>query len=178
MIDIVRALFLRYEDVRSFLIEKGEPTFAAEVETLAPKVLLLASASYFESAIVDVIRQYFRDRMGDSDAGVAFVYQKALSRQYHTLFDWDGSNVNRFWSWFGADFKKYADDLVKADEGLSEDAKAFLEIGRMRNQLVHQNYLAYSLDKTSSEIYDLAVRADRFVQRIPGVLNGFAAAPG
>lgn len=175
MIDTIRILFVRYEEVRSFLLQSGEPSFAAEVEGLAPKVLLLAAASSFESTVLDMIRSYFQDRMGSSDVGVEFVYQKALKRQYHTLFDWESSNVNKFWSWFGPGFKTYADALVRSDEAFSDDARAFVEVGRMRNQLVHQNYMSFSLEKTSQEIYELAVKADRFVQRLPTVLAGFPA---
>ena len=38
---------------------------------------------------------------------------------------------------------------VKAEAQLDESIRAFLEIGRERNRLVHQNYGMFTLEKTA-----------------------------
>ncbi len=54
---------------------------------------------------------------------------------------------------------------------LSEAVAAFLELGDLRNLLVHENFAAYLLEKTSEEIYKLYRQALRFVGYIEGKLN-------
>ncbi len=46
-----------------------------------------------------------------------------------------------------------------------------MEIGRLRNQLIHGDYGSFSLDKTSSEIYALYKGAIRFVVIVPELLR-------
>ena len=45
--------------------------------------------------------------------------------------------------------------MVSGDEKLDSSIKAFIELGRERNRLVHQNFGTYSIEKTSKEIYEL-----------------------
>jgi hypothetical protein len=173
VVELISALFEKYAEVRAYLLDRGEPSYAAEIEAIAPKVLLLASASYCETCVMETLVAYFAERMGAADAGVAFVQNKALERQYHAMFDWKTNNVNKFWSLFGPDFKQYAEQRLVGDDELRNDSRAFVELGRLRNQLVHGNYLAFTLEKTSDEILDLAIQADRFVTRLSEVLNEF-----
>ena len=173
-IELIQNLFEEYEAVRSYLVDQGELTFASDVQGIVPKVLLLASASYFEAAITGLIVNYYKLKLGDEDVGVTFVQLKALKRQFHTLFQWNAANVNHFWSFFGPNFKQYASDIVANDQELRDDARAFLELGNLRNELVHENYMAFVLEKTSQEVFDLAFRANRFVDRLPELLAGYA----
>ena len=45
--------------------------------------------------------------------------------------------------------------------------KAFLEVGRERNRLVHQNFASFVLEKTAAEIFELYEHALYFVDLIP-----------
>lgn len=49
--------------------------------------------------------------------------------------------------------------------------QAFLEIGRERNRIVHQDYGAISLEKTAEEIYALYQKAEQFVEQLPRLLS-------
>jgi len=93
-----------------------------------------------------------------------FVRNKAISRQYHTLFRWDAPNANAFFGLFGLDFRSYMETKIREQEEMSESIKAFLEVGRERNRLVHQNYGTFTLEKDASEIYGLYRRARPFVR--------------
>ena len=56
---------------------------------------------------------------------------------------------------------------VKTDDQLDISVKAFLEIGRERNRLVHQDYGTFTLEKTADEIYKLYQAALTFVEVLP-----------
>ena len=44
---------------------------------------------------------------------------------------------------------------VREDEKLATGVKAFLELGDIRNSLVHQEFGPFPLEKTVAEIYSL-----------------------
>ncbi len=58
---------------------------------------------------------------------------------------------------------------------LHESFAAFLEIGRERNRLVHQDFGVFALEKTTAEIHPLYTRAILFVDAVPGALREFDA---
>ena len=91
-------------------------------------------------------------------------------RQYHTYFDWDEKNANKFFSLFGSDFKDKISKKVEADEELTNSIIAFLELGSIRNKLAHLNFANYPLDKTADEIYNLYKNAKTFVDFLRFVL--------
>jgi hypothetical protein len=62
---------------------------------------------------------------------------------------------------------------VKTDLKLDNAIKAFLELGNLRNQLVHQDYATVPLEKTSDEIYQLYLDALYFVDAFPECLDEF-----
>lgn len=135
------------------------------------KALLLAAASYFEHRITQDITDFAREIANENDLLVSFLKNKAISRQYHTYFDWESSNANKFFGLFGSLFSEYIKILIKNDEKFSSSIKAFLEIGRERNRLVHQDFGTFSLEKTSDEIYKLYSDALFFVEALPQKLR-------
>lgn len=163
MSDILDSLYHNHENMRAFFLEQNEISFVTELEETSPKVMLLAAASYFESLVTACILDFYDTATGSNELARAFVEKKALQRQYHALFNWDTRAPNQFWSLFGKGFKKYASDRLAADDDLTESAAAFLEIGSLRNQLVHGNFASFMLNKTTSELYELAQRALQFV---------------
>jgi len=67
--------------------------------------------------------------------------------------------------------------LETEDRAFSDSARAFLEIGRERNRLVHQNFAAFTLEKSSNELYELYRKAYHFVCRFPEELRKYAKLP-
>lgn len=47
----------------------------------------------------------------------------------------------------------------------------FLELGGERNRLVHEDFGAFTLEKTTEEIHALYCRTLHFVEAIPGALR-------
>ncbi len=62
---------------------------------------------------------------------------------------------------------------VARDASLGDSIHAFLEIGSGRNRLIHGDFVTFSLEKTSEEIYKLYEDAKRFVEWFPDALQKF-----
>ncbi|MEU7894260.1 HEPN domain-containing protein [Nonomuraea sp. NPDC049152] len=152
------------------LLQANEPSFHATLESTFPKVLLLAAASNFETRICQHVLDFVSANSSNGKV-VALVDSRVVKRSYHTWFEWDKLNANGFWAFFGEDFRTRMKQLLKSDATLSESIKAFLELGRLRNHLVHKNYALFTLEKTSEEIHHLYLQADLFVNSLPKLLD-------
>ena len=139
------------------------------------KALLLASASYFEDRVSNLVLEYVRQRAYGSSLIENFVRNKAIARQYHSWFAWDDNNANRFFSLFGSEFKALMGARVRASLEMQASIKAFLELGNERNRLVHQNYATFPMEKTLDEVYMLYKHSRAFVEALP---DAFKAGDG
>jgi hypothetical protein len=160
----VNQLFDNFEENYQLLISKNEISFATEYKGQFAKILLLACASYFETRIANVVL----DTLDTKNCSLthSFISKKALSRQYHTLFDWKGKNANSFFGLFGEDFREFMKKRVTEDESLKNSIKDFLELGHLRNQLVHDNYATVTLSLTVEDINEKFISAQSFVSKI------------
>lgn len=173
---LIEKLSDEYLAIAKYLEENNEISFLNSLESMTPKVLLLAGASHLEQLIQEVIIDYFQEITTQNEIAVSFVINKAVKRQYHTYFKWDENNANAFFALFGDEFKAQMKAKVKRDEDFDRRMQAFLELGRIRNQLVHKNYATFSLNKTSEEIVKLYHEALEFVRTISACLHsGFLA---
>ena len=135
------------------------------------KTLIIAAASYFEVQMTQTIIDLYED--ADKGTGVLaeFVRRKAIGRSFSSLFSWDSPNANSFYNLFGPEFAANMKQKVRKDAKLDESVKAFLEIGHLRNQLVHKNYADFQLEKTLEEIYYRYQQANRFLITFPIVIR-------
>ncbi len=170
---IIERLYYENKLVVSKLLTAGEISLVTTLDDILRKTLLLAAASYFEHTICEAIINYVSEIADYDTAVISLVKIKAIERQYHTFFDWNSPNANAFFSHFGEKYKLYAKESVDNDPDLKESVRAFLELGNLRNQLVHQNYANFPLEKTSDEIYALYNIAIKFVRFIPESLRKF-----
>ena len=163
---------LLYNDQQQMLAELQvrEPSFHSTLQTMLPKVLLLAAASEFEHYVCLHLRDYVSDHV-TSPGIVSLVDRKAISRQYHTYFDWPRRKAGPFWALFGKDQKKAIEAEIAAKEPIREGQEAFLEIGSIRNELVHSNYATFTLNKTLEEVYDLYRKGSSFIDELPRLLR-------
>lgn len=151
-----------YNELHSFLFDNGKISESITISDHYRKILLLSCASYYEAKIIEIIKTFIENKASD-DRITSFVTAKAIERQYHTYFDWDSSNINRFLSMFGSDFKEQVSAEIKANKKLEEQVKAFISIGAERNKMVHNNFLEYTLNKTFDEIIELYDKANLFI---------------
>jgi len=156
------------------LQEKQEISLLSSVDDNWRKSLLLSAASHFENRMASCIIEYVNDTTGGNYLVTTFVKNKAVSRQFHTWFNWDAANANSFFGLFGPGFLAFMKDKVNHDEELSVSIKAFLELGAERNRLVHQDYGTFPMEKTAGEIYALYKKALMFVVEFPKALSEFS----
>jgi hypothetical protein len=170
---VVDTLHAQFSDLVQLLDQGGEISLRALADDSFRKSLLLCAASYFEHELTMSLIAFVEEASNSNLLITSFLRNKAISRQYHTWFKWEDNNANQFFGLFGSDFRDYMKALVKTEVDLDESIRAFLEIGRERNRLVHQDYGTFTLEKTANEIYQRYGQAQRFVDRFPLVLREF-----
>ena len=134
-----------------------------DVQSNFSKSLLLSSASYYEHLFAEALVGLYEEAYPGIPALAEFVRDRATGRRYSQLFSWGGGNANSFFKMFGNEFSTHMRNKAANDSGFSDAIRAFLDLGDLRNQLVHGNYAAFSLGKTFDEVYDLHLKAGRFV---------------
>lgn len=170
---VVDRLNREMEDLISVLDAAGEISLRSTADDNFRKALLLAAASHFEHCITDEVMRFVRECSLGNPLVEALVHNKAVSRQYHTWFDWDEKNANRFFGLFGRAFRDHMKARVRQNEELERSVEAFMEIGRERNRLVHQDFGTFSMEKTAQEIFRLYRQALPFVETVPTVFREF-----
>ena len=170
---VVDELHESFVGLLSVLDEAGEVSLRAVADKNLRKSLLLAAASYFEHRMTETVMSFVEDATKGNVLVASLVRKKAVSRQYHTWFEWDGRNANSFFGLFGNDFRDFMKQRVRQDDELDGSVRAFLELGRERNRLVHQDFGTFPLEKTTAEIHALYTRAMHFVDAVPDALREF-----
>jgi len=170
--NIVEIIDSELQEVKEYLMKSEQPSMAANLEKYMAKYYALSMASYFEKEVQDIIIKFVEIRSNSSNELLSFVKKKAISLQYHTYFGWGekdqidkpGKNANAFFSMFGESFKALIESDIRKDAELDNAIKAFLEIGHIRNILVHSNFAAFSFDgKNTTELIDIFVKASTFI---------------
>lgn len=164
-----------YSDFQEIVgnLDQLEGSLRVTAEDTFRKNLLLAAASYFESKIKEFIMRLAERSSGSSEMIVAFVRKKAVERQYHTYFQWESRNANSFFGLFGQGYKSYMAERVNANQNYDEAIQAFLELGQARNQMVHQDFGSFRLERTSEEIFELYRKACTFVDSLETSLDEY-----
>lgn len=174
----VARLHDEFSSLDMFLRKNGAPQHLTAIEDVFPKTMLLAAASYFEDRLCKDVERFAMEATAEDHALVWLVRRKAIERQYHTWFDWKARNANSFFGLFGDDFKRRAQEAVNNDATLKQSVADFLEIGRDRNSLVHENFGAVALEKTAKEVVALYNSAKVFVDWFPTAVRQYSVALG
>jgi hypothetical protein len=172
MANSVEKLKNEYERIEGYLSQQNQISLVSDLNKHFRKVLILSAGSYFEDKITAILFKFAQLKSGDPRI-VNFLKKQAIEGKYHTLFDWGeknnpespGKNANAFFKLFGDDFKKKAEEDIRTDIKLDESIKAFIEIGHLRNILVHSNFAEYAYEqKTPNDIFDLFQKAEFFLE--------------
>ena len=166
----ITALHDEYSELIEFCRSNKQVSFEMYINDTYKKSLLLSVASFFEATITKAIHDYVDKKSRQTPEIVAFVGNKALKRQYHTFFNWDGNNANQFFGLFGEDFKRRAREEIRS-RALDDAETAFMSVGRERNRLVHQNYVEAQINDTFEEIWVKYTKACDFVELITELLS-------
>lgn len=164
----VKSIFDEYHELAAGPFH-DDPSGLAALGRTYPKVLLLASASFLEVATCQEVSLLYEQLVPDHLQ--KFVAKGALERKYHAMFDWNSRNANKFFSMFGEACRDCAKGRMKDDNEFAQVVGSFIEIGFLRNNLVHQNYASFVLDKTFGEVWTLHCRAREFPSLVPDLLS-------
>lgn len=166
--EAVRRIFNDFNQLTELLRGLHDFSGMTALEETYPKALLLASASHLEvtttAAILDLWSGHQRTELQ------TFVERKSLTRNFHSLFNWTDRKANQFFGLFGTECGERFKARMQADETFARCVNSFLEIGDLRNQLVHRNYAEFSLTKTAEEILELDGIASQFPSHIKPVV--------
>lgn len=161
--------------ISEHLANLGEISLKATFDSLFAKSLLIAATSYFEGRIQDDIKAFVRES-SLSPLVSSLIQSKAISRQYHTYFKWeDAKNANSFYALFGSDFREFMEAEVKQNPDLDSAVKAFLDLGRDRNNVVHVDFATNAASKTVDEVYQAYQIALQFVDAMPAKYREFTS---
>jgi RiboL-PSP-HEPN len=171
MATLVDSLYQENVAIVEYLLAQGEISFSNTLGSAVPKVVLLAAASHMETEVCAHINAFYDKVTNRHPEATAFVNNKAVSRQYHTYFDWKNGNANAFFGLFGEDALNNFKAKLKEDPVFAGAVKEFCNLGNLRNQLVHGNYASFVLDKTADEVFTLYRQARVFVDAIPQLIE-------
>jgi hypothetical protein len=171
--DPVEELFQELSRLVAGLNALGDASLALRVSEVASKSLLLAAASRFELDFLALIEGTAR-RLSGSDLIASFCVNQGLKRRYHSLFNWDARNANKFFSLFGDEFAESTQRLVAGDPSLAESVRVFLDLGDQRNKLVHGDFVSFPLAHSLDELIGRYRLARRFVDTVKVLFEKYA----
>lgn len=133
----------------AFLRSYEQLSHALEAELLFKRAFIVACGSFFERSICGELEN-LAERHGDVRL-TTFLKCRALDRKYHEMFDWKEPNANRFWSFFGLEFKNAVIKRLKSNEDEARCVSSFMNLGRMRNLVAHE-FLTAPVESTLDEL--------------------------
>ena len=155
--------------IRQGLLSSSELSLAVTFEGMMQKYFALSVSSSFEHRIVKAILRYAEFHSDEKRYNFNLIRAKAVKRQYHTYFNWEQKNANSFFSLFGQECRETYINEKKRSEDLRSGEVSFLELGYLRNQLVHGDFVTYPFPLTLDEIkskYDSANVLVRYIETI------------
>jgi hypothetical protein len=166
----VETVYNEVVEIIAFLNEQQQPSLSTDLDKSARKVVLLSAASFFEHEIISLLKE-FATRAANDERMAHLLYNQGLNAKYHTLFSWGEKNnpekperkATAFFRLFGEEFRDLCIAELKTDADADQAMKDFLEIGHLRNILVHNNFGAYSSNRTTAEVFALYTSARRFI---------------
>jgi hypothetical protein len=176
----VKQLKEEYSAIGQYLLDTGEVSLHSDLNKHFRKVLILSAGSYFEHKITAILSDFANEKSNKDERIKNFLVNQAIKQKYHTLFSWGekdkpenpNKNANTFFKLFGDEFKEEIEKEVKANAELDKSIKAFIEIGHLRNILVHSNFAEYVYEqKTPDEIFILFTTAEPFLKYLTGKLK-------
>jgi hypothetical protein len=167
----IRELHDQYVELLQLIDVSTATTSHSVLQETLRKSLLVAVGNFFEKRITGEIEVIAREAAPAHPCMQEFVKNKALTRQYHSLFAWRENNANAFLSLFGVSFKQRVREKISADQAVRDGEMAFMELGRLRNTLVHEDYMIFPSEKSAEEIFGTASLANEFVNVVVSELR-------
>ena len=166
-----------HKNVVALLEEQGNGDDVLTVTEIFHKYATIAAASRLEAET----KQLLRDMPEEFPAGAPmnFVEQGSIKYGFHKLFNWKGSNANKFFSEFDDESKRFSSFMKKKgeeDPDFKEEARCFVHLGRERNRIVHNDLADAEFQWTESDIMDRFQRGLAFLSNFRKYALEFARA--
>jgi hypothetical protein len=148
------------------LSERSGLSSYLDVNQLVTKSFLLSCASFYEDEISTIIKNLINSHIKvDSVSG--WIHNSAIDGQFYKWFDFrNNRNATSLFAKFGTQFKSNMRTLIDSKQSLKNAEIDFMELCQKRNETVHRNYAAYSLDYTLDEIYHKHLSAMKFIRAV------------
>jgi hypothetical protein len=172
-VSAVENVYKEFKDAAALLEQAGEVSLKVSVEGNLRRILLLSAASNFEHILSNEVEKFATEETKEHSLVMSMFKAKAITRQYHTWFDWTANNANQFFALFGNEFKQFMKRKVRCDDQLSRAITSFMDIGRDRNQLVHSDFASCYIEKTPDEIFEHYKSALYFVSSVGTFLREY-----
>lgn len=163
-------MYMENKDLLDFLTASNEITHLRVADDSFRKSLALSSASLFESLLTDALVEYANHYSSRNQCVMSMLKVKVFTRQFHTFFEWKKKNAGTFFKLLGDEIGEGLQKECKT-EPLKSALSSFLELGQLRNELVHQNFVTFPLEKTAQEVFQLYSNAMIFVSRVQQLLR-------
>lgn len=160
--DAVGLLYQDYVELVSDL--RMSPSGLSSLNRSYHKHLLVAAASSLEDKVKALVPEIF-SRHG-TERLAAFVAKQVMARGYHTLFEWKSGTAQGFFTSFGDVCGQTFKAALKTNDQLKAQHAAFMQLGQLRNQVVHNDYASALIELTPREIIDRYNLALEFVDQI------------
>jgi hypothetical protein len=170
MHSLLKQLVDESEELRALLSSQAQLSLLRSAEDNSRKALVLSAASLFECRITEALLNYADTVSGSDGCVLALIRNKAVKRQYHTFFEWENRKAGPFFSLLGDRLGGKLKGDCREPPG-ADQLNAFLEVGYVRNCLVHQNYAYFPLEKSADDIRRLCEGADQFVAQVAALLG-------
>lgn len=148
-----------YLSLTQYLSSNGQPSYVSDVNKYFKKILILSSASYFEHQITSILIELATNLSSSDERIINFLKKQAISQKYHQLFDWGeqdkpdkpSKSAKKFFKLFGENFQTSITSEIVSKPEIQRSMENFLEIGHLRNILVHNNFATYDFENLTSE---------------------------
>lgn len=168
---IIDTIYKEHTELVSILNEHKEISIKSTTDNKFSKTLILSSASYFEAKIIETIEDFVSKTTQGNESLKQFIRKQALDRKFHTLFDWNSNNINKFFNFFGDESKEKHRKNLKENGELESQISDFLYICKTRNTLVHTNFANQTIDATPEEIFEKYKNALNIIEYIESHLE-------
>jgi len=163
---IVDRIYSDYLGLRQYLEGNGELSHVQLVVDAFRRNLVISAASLFEQLLKDAIIDLSRTRTDGDAAIMCLVRVGVVDRGFHLMFSWKDRSPNSFFAYFGDPLGSAMRKDCANDPKLRDAGRAFLELGQLRNSMVHTNFAMFAFDDSPEEAYAKYLEAKLFVDYI------------
>lgn len=167
----IEQLKSNFDQIHKILLENNNPSLASDIDNYYKKTLILSIASQNEKQIYEILYDFVKHKSNNDEKIISFLKMQAIYGKFHQLFEWGnnddlepGKNANKFFRLFGATFLSEAKIEISKNNQLDVGIKSFIEIGHLRNLLIHNDFTTYEINtKTTDDVFTLFKNTKFFI---------------